>query len=251
MTEIWTPDSGLALPSDSADGKQLGLTDSARVFADGRIVVDPESDIAIADGDLLNITPTQRSILSVLSERPDRLVSREELCDQVWGYEDYYQISNSLFVMLGQLRNKLGVELGDRHDGAIRNRKGLGYVAVSSLDNRTTYTRNDEDPIYKIADDRIEVNEQQMVVVADGEVVEDLSSYEARLLTYLAKRPHRIHSPSILATSNPQGYGHKSSQGAMVTVSTLRKKLGPELGHTKKGAIRTRTGVGYFAVNAL
>lgn len=74
----------------------------------------------VRQGDVWLELPTREFILlETLLRHPDQVLSRQQLLDQVWGY-DYDPGSNIVDVYIGYLRKKLGSDL-------IETVRGIGY----------------------------------------------------------------------------------------------------------------------------
>jgi DNA-binding response OmpR family regulator len=70
-------------------------------------------------GELVHLTPTEFDLLRYLAVRPGRVATREELLEQVWGYE-VASGARTVDSHVRSLRRKLGAEL-------IRTVHGVGY----------------------------------------------------------------------------------------------------------------------------
>ena len=70
---------------------------------------------------LLNLTPKEFSLLKVLIHAKGRVLSRDQLLDQVWGF-DYYGGPRTVDVHIRRLRKKL-----DRSADIVETIKGFGY----------------------------------------------------------------------------------------------------------------------------
>jgi two-component system alkaline phosphatase synthesis response regulator PhoP len=72
------------------------------------------------DGQPVDLTPTEFDLLKTLAEHRGRVLSREQLLQQVWGY-DFYGEERVVDVHIGHIRQKLGDE------GLIATVRGVGY----------------------------------------------------------------------------------------------------------------------------
>ncbi len=76
------------------------------------------------DGRVHTLTHKEAMILKVLAEQPDQVVPREELLDQVWGY-DVFPSTRSVEQLIVRLREKFEPDPGQpRHFHTVR---GVGY----------------------------------------------------------------------------------------------------------------------------
>lgn len=115
---------------------RLALTRSAMV-ADGPspeiqaagIVIDEDSYTARVHGLALNLTYKEFELLKYLAQHPGRVFTREQLLNEVWGY-DYYGGTRTVDVHVRRLRAKLGSE-NEKLISTVRN---VGYrLTVSKL----------------------------------------------------------------------------------------------------------------------
>jgi two-component system alkaline phosphatase synthesis response regulator PhoP len=93
--------------------------DETLTFAHLRI--DPQARRVWASGDEVDLTTTEFDLLLALARNAGRVLSREQLLQQVWGY-DYYGDDRVVDVHIGHVRQKLG-DYGD----AIVTVRGVGY----------------------------------------------------------------------------------------------------------------------------
>lgn len=220
-------------------------------IADDRVEVRPSEGLVVADGAVLEeIRGAKLEVLSLLASHPDSTVTNTMLYQHLWGSREEVT-SNTVRVHVSNLRQILGPELGDADMGAIITRRGVGYRAVSSLGQGADLLADAQKPGYFIADERIEVSAEGFFVKQDGALLEDITLMELKLLAELAGRPDRVVGTRAL-THAVWGVTNKHTVDAVrVHISNIRKKLGSELGDNTTGAIRTRQGIGYYAVSSL
>jgi two-component system alkaline phosphatase synthesis response regulator PhoP len=72
------------------------------------------------DGQAVDLTTTEFDLLRTLAEHRGRVLSREQLLQQVWGY-DFYGEERVVDVHIGHIRQKLG------DDHGIATVRGVGY----------------------------------------------------------------------------------------------------------------------------
>ncbi len=87
----------------------------------GGITIDSERHTVVCDGQPADLTSTEYKLLIYLAERPDRVVTRELLLQQVWGY-NYLGDTRTVDTHITRLRSKLGAA-GDQ----IKTVRGFGY----------------------------------------------------------------------------------------------------------------------------
>ena len=81
--------------------------------------LDLHSRRAHVDDDAVELTAREFAILEVFLRHPDRVISREQLLSQVWGY-DFDPGSNVVDVYVRALRKKIGTQ-------RIETIRGMGY----------------------------------------------------------------------------------------------------------------------------
>jgi len=101
------------------------LDPAAHVIHRGEVVVDDATYTARISGRPLDLTYKEFELLKFLAQHPGRVFSREQLLQEVWGY-DYYGGTRTVDVHVRRLRAKLGPE-HEHHIGTVRN---VGYRFV-------------------------------------------------------------------------------------------------------------------------
>lgn len=86
----------------------------------GEIALDPESRTVTRKGEPVNLTRREFDLLQYLLENPNRVLTREQLLSQVWGF-DYAGETNAVDVYISFLRNKLGASV-------VETVRGVGYI---------------------------------------------------------------------------------------------------------------------------
>ncbi|MBO1031992.1 response regulator transcription factor [Tessaracoccus sp. SD287] len=112
-------------PAAEFDARVRLLTTSgpaSNMLSQGPIVIDEDAYTVTAGGAPLNLTYTEFELLKHLVSHPGRVLSREHLLSQVWGY-DYYGGTRTVDVHIRRLRAKLAPE----HDGHITTVRNVGY----------------------------------------------------------------------------------------------------------------------------
>ncbi len=80
---------------------------------------------AYAGDRLLDLTPKEYDLLALLLSSPDRVYSREQLLDLVWGME-YFGGTRTVDIHVQRLRKKLGNDYAD----VIQTVHGIGYKSI-------------------------------------------------------------------------------------------------------------------------
>ena len=95
-----------------------------KTYEDDHLVIDFDDIRVLCDGGRVKLTNKEFNLLSVLAKSADRVVTRQQLLDNVWGYS-YYGVARTLDVHIRRLRQKLG-ECGH----CIETVVGVGYRFV-------------------------------------------------------------------------------------------------------------------------
>ncbi|MDO4269823.1 MAG: response regulator [Eubacteriales bacterium] len=94
------------------------------VSAGGGLRISRDNGMAYKNGRALELSAREFDILCFLSAAPGRVFSREELMEQVWGYE-YYGDLRAVDVAIRRLREKVEDQpASPRH---IMTKRGMGY----------------------------------------------------------------------------------------------------------------------------
>jgi len=103
--------------------RRAGAADdpAVRVWRGVDLQVDFEGHVVVADGNEVTLTRMEFSLLATLIRVRGRVLTRDQLLEKVWGYEDYSG-SRTVDVHIRRLRRKLG--RGGRH---IQTVFGVGY----------------------------------------------------------------------------------------------------------------------------
>ncbi|MBH5320285.1 response regulator transcription factor [Paenibacillus sp. GSMTC-2017] len=91
----------------------------------GEIVLHVSKRTAFADDMKLDLTPKEFDLLALLVSRPDRVYTREQLLDLVWGM-DYAGGTRTVDIHVQRVRKKLGPTISE----TIQTVHGIGYKAA-------------------------------------------------------------------------------------------------------------------------
>jgi two-component system alkaline phosphatase synthesis response regulator PhoP len=103
-------------------GRSGGVDDTPLVFR--RLRIDPQARRVWKDAAPVELTSSEFDLLYALARHRGRVVSREQLIEQVWGY-DYYGEDRVVDVHIGRIRKK--VEDNTAHPSFIMTVRGAGY----------------------------------------------------------------------------------------------------------------------------
>lgn len=94
-------------------------TAAANIIKVGDVIINQESREVIFDNENITLTRTEFELLVFLSKNAGRVFTRDELLDQVWGY-NHYPTTRTVDTHILQLRQKLpGID--------IETLRGVGY----------------------------------------------------------------------------------------------------------------------------
>ncbi len=97
----------------------------SHVIRSGEVVVDDATYTARLGGRPLDLTFKEFELLKFLAQHPGRVFSRQQLLQEVWGY-DYFGGTRTVDVHVRRLRAKLGPE----HETLIGTVRNVGYRFV-------------------------------------------------------------------------------------------------------------------------
>lgn len=96
----------------------------SKTYEDDSLLIDFDDIRVICRGQKVKLTNKEFSLLSVMARSADRVITRQQLLDSVWGYS-YYGDARTLDVHIRRLRQKLG-DCGN----CIETVVGVGYRFV-------------------------------------------------------------------------------------------------------------------------
>jgi DNA-binding response OmpR family regulator len=94
---------------------------AAKTYEDDQLTIDFEDVRVVCNGTRVKLTNKEFTLLSVLAKSADRVITRQQLLDNVWGYS-YYGDARTLDVHIRRLRQKL-----DQCGECIETVVGVGY----------------------------------------------------------------------------------------------------------------------------
>ena len=108
--------------------RRLGLcsdeSDSSVDYPLGSMQINMDKAEVMVGGEEVNLTHRERELLWLMSSNPERVFSRDELIDRLWGY-DYEGDLRTVDSHIKRLRAKL--EEHDHEDWSITTVRGQGY----------------------------------------------------------------------------------------------------------------------------
>ena len=91
------------------------------------ITINKSSRVVKRDGNEINLTNKEYELLMILIENKDKVVTREELLEKIWGY-GYEPETNVIDVYIRYLRSKLNNENKEQYIQTVRS---VGYIMRS------------------------------------------------------------------------------------------------------------------------
>ena len=104
----------------------------ANVLTSGRLRLERETQRLWIDDREVALSNKAFGVLAHLMSRPNAVVSREQLLDQVWGWDDPAGM-RTVDVRIAEIRRKLGDVMGSEADELIETVPGEGYRFVGSV----------------------------------------------------------------------------------------------------------------------
>ena len=88
------------------------------------LVIDDESYECYLNNEKIDLTAKEFQILNLLSSNPNRVYSKEQLFNQIWGYDDFGD-TNTVTVHIRKIRMK--IEKDSKQPVFIKTIWGVGY----------------------------------------------------------------------------------------------------------------------------
>ncbi|MBA2515245.1 MAG: winged helix-turn-helix transcriptional regulator, partial [Solirubrobacterales bacterium] len=111
----------------SPDQPREGHT-SGQMYMVGALTIDLRRRLVTIAGAPVHLTPTEHRLLTTLASEPERVYSREELAEVIWGYDSLGE-SRAVDVHIRRLRAKL--EPFGTQAPPIQTVRGFGYKLAS------------------------------------------------------------------------------------------------------------------------
>jgi DNA-binding response OmpR family regulator len=115
----------LRLVTGRLAARRDGEPTEPNVIRTGEVMIDEATYTAKVGGKALDLTFKEFELLKFLAQHPGRVFSRQQLLQEVWGY-DYFGGTRTVDVHVRRLRAKLGPE----HDALIGTVRNVGYRFV-------------------------------------------------------------------------------------------------------------------------
>ncbi len=102
------------------------------LYCDDSLSIDSERWEVRRNGELVDLTPTELRLLLVLAENAGRVMTHQQLLEQVWGSE-YVDETDYTKLFIWRLRQK--IEADPANPNYILTERGLGYRFAKALSN--------------------------------------------------------------------------------------------------------------------
>ncbi len=98
--------------------KEEGMDDNS-ITQLGNLIIDKDKYLVIKEGREINLPKKEFNLLTLLTSRPSKVFTREEIFDRIWGSEVFVG-DRTIDVYIRKLREKIG-------NSNIKTIKGVGY----------------------------------------------------------------------------------------------------------------------------
>ena len=98
------------------------------IFSAGDIKINADKMAVSKNGEEISVSKKEYEILMLLVQNRGRVVSREEILEKVWGYNNFLGDLHTVDVAIGRLRAK--VEKTPSEPEIILSRRGAGYYII-------------------------------------------------------------------------------------------------------------------------
>jgi two-component system response regulator MtrA len=118
-----------AFANGNLDPREQPAEKGSPIYRVGALAIDPRRRTVSVGGTLVHLTPTEHRLLTTLATEPERVFSRDELAEVIWGYDSLGE-SRAVDVHIRRLRAKLepfGVEAPP-----IQTVRGFGYKLAAA-----------------------------------------------------------------------------------------------------------------------
>ncbi|MGM0414529.1 MAG: response regulator [Bacillota bacterium] len=95
------------------------LDKETEIISSGNFSINLTSHQAIFNGQIIELTPKEYELIKLLLQNPDRVFTRDNLLDQIWGY-DYYGDTRTVDVHIRRIRKKISPDI-------VKTVRGVGY----------------------------------------------------------------------------------------------------------------------------
>lgn len=116
--------------SDTATPPEAPPSDGPRYAFDGWVMDARRREVRTPDGAACDLTTAEFNLLAILVQRPGRVLSRDELMDQLKGH-DWTPMDRSIDGLVARLRKKIEPE--NERPQLVKTVRGVGYVFAGNV----------------------------------------------------------------------------------------------------------------------
>lgn len=208
--------------------------------------------VTLIDGQTNNLTKRESQLLEFLTRNPNRVISREEIIESVFGPSEVYDY-NFLKIWMSRVRNKLPFWAYKREHSVIKTYRNTGYEFYDPSKIREAIAEREEEKIIEIPQVREVVVYQHRLfkfvpsigIIEAGERKFRLPPILSRFLETLSNE--EFTSTTVLLDLLPKDKYTDTTpniQSIRVHVARLRSRLREDLGINEE-IIETIGGRGY------
>jgi DNA-binding response OmpR family regulator len=107
---------------------ELAISEGDMLYA-GDLVIDRRRGKVLHGDEVINVTPTELRLLTYLAQHPNQVLSREQILEAVWGYDNTPDTEQVVTVNIRRLREKIEHDPSD--PTLVLTVPGLGYKLVN------------------------------------------------------------------------------------------------------------------------
>lgn len=108
---------------------ELAISEGDLLYA-GDLVIDRRRGKVLHGDEVINVTPTELRLLTYLAQHPNQVLSREQILEAVWGYDNTPDTEQVVTVNIRRLREKIERDPSD--PTLVLTVPGLGYKLVNT-----------------------------------------------------------------------------------------------------------------------
>ena len=95
------------------------------LFRSGELVIDRTHYLVTKAGEPIELSKKDYDFIAFLASNVGKAYSREQLLEEIWGYDDYYGDIRTVDVTVFRIRSK--IEADPSHPEYLMTKRGVGY----------------------------------------------------------------------------------------------------------------------------
>lgn len=107
----------------------VSTSDESAQITYGELVMDKRTKVIYREGLAINLTPKEFNLLHFMMQNPERLLTRDEIADNVWG-NNFDTGTNYIDVYIAYLRKKIDKGFDQK---LIHTKVGMGFILSSKI----------------------------------------------------------------------------------------------------------------------